>query len=177
MTIQAQSTSWPASHPPHTDRPTVGLDAQHPIAVDAFELLDPRTRGRTVPLEAAPPGRYLSVEHAEEIQLIPLDRPIVRLGRGLTADIRLEDPQVSRRHAIIAQRGDGVGGSRILDDRSSHGSFVNGREVTVAHMTDGDVLRLGRVVFRFVEIPPAVRGRPVRRFPLTAVKPRRLAAA
>jgi hypothetical protein len=171
MTIQAQSTSWPASHPPHTDRPTVGLDAQHPIAVDAFELLDPRTRGRTVPLKAAPPGRYLSVEHAEEIQLIPLDRPIVRLGRGLTADIRLEDPQVSRRHAIIAQRGDGA---RVLDDRSVNGTFVNGREVTVGYVTDGDVLRLGRVVFRFVEIQPPVRAQPVRRFPLAAVRRRRV---
>jgi FHA domain len=193
MTIQAQTRSRLSSPPqppyglaacrrltdrPHSaDRPTLGLDPQSSFIVDAFEVLDYRTRSRTIPLPAAPPGRYLSVEHGEEIHLIPLDRPIVHLGRGLSADIRIEDAQVSRRHAIIAQRGDGVGGSRILDDRSSHGSFVNGREVTVAHMTDGDVLRLGRVVFRFVEIPPAVRGRPVRRFPLTAVKPRRLAAA
>jgi hypothetical protein len=193
MTIQAQTPSRllgpprppdrprpasrlrPAEDRPHSaDRPTLGLDPQSPFIVDAFEVLDYRTRSRTIPLPAAPPGRYLSVEHGEEIHLIPLDRPIVHLGRGLSADIRIEDAQVSRRHAIIAQRGDGA---RVLDDRSSNGSFVNGREVTVADMTDGDVLRLGRVVFRFVEIPPAVRARPVRRFPLTAVKPRRLAAA
>ncbi|MGB9185217.1 MAG: FHA domain-containing protein [Solirubrobacteraceae bacterium] len=165
----------PADDRPHpAERPTLGLDPHSPFIVDAFEVLDHRTRSRTIPLPAAPPGRYLSVEHGEEIHLIPLDRPIVHLGRGLSADIRIEDAQVSRRHAIIAQRGEGA---RVLDDRSSNGTFVNGRGVTVADMTDGDVLRLGRVVFRFVEIPPAVRARPVRRFPLTAVKPRRLAAA
>jgi hypothetical protein len=190
MTIQAQTHSRLPSppRPPDrawgrrrltdrrhpADRPTLGLDPHSPFNVDAFELLDYRTRTRTIPPAAPPPGRYLAVEHGEEIHLIPLDRPIVHLGRGLSADIRIEDAQVSRRHAIIAQRGDGV---RVLDDRSVNGTFVNGREVTVGHMTDGDVLRLGRVVFRFVEIPPAVRARPVRRFPLTAVKPRRLAAA
>lgn len=163
-----------ADRPPSTDRPTLGLDLHSPSTVDAFELLDYRTRSHTIPLPAAPPGRYLSVAHGEEIHLIPLDRPIVHLGRGLSADIRIEDAQVSRRHAIIAQRGDGV---RVLDDRSSNGTWVNGREVTVGQMTDGDVLRLGPFVFRYVEIPPGVRAGPVRRFPLTAVRLRRLALA
>ncbi len=77
--------------------------------------------------------------------------------------MRLEDLHVSRRHAIIAQRGDGV---RVLDDRSSTGTFVNGRQITVAYLTDGDVLRLGRVVFRFVEIEPGSKTAPLRRIPL-----------
>jgi pSer/pThr/pTyr-binding forkhead associated (FHA) protein len=108
----------------------------------------------------APPGRYLSVEDGEQERLIPLARPIVHLGRGLTSDVRLEDPLVSRRHAIIAQRGDGA---RVLDDRSSNGTFVNGGAVTVAYLSDGDVLRVGRAVFRFVDITPAVKSSPVRR--------------
>ena len=54
---------------------------------------------------------------------------------------------------------------RVLDDRSSNGTFVNGRAVTVAYLTDGDVLRFGRVVFRYVEIEagassPRCGGRP-----------------
>ena len=172
MTIHAQPTSRPQGHPHHAEHPTAGhAAAQGAFAVDAYALLDHRTRGRAVALHAAPPGRYLSVEHGDEIHLIPLDRPVVHLGRGLSADIRVEDPQVSRRHAIVAQRGDGA---RVLDDRSSNGTFVNGREVTVSHVTDGDVLRLGRAVFRFVEISPPVGARPIRRFPLTAVGRRRI---
>ena len=57
------------------------------------------------------------------IRLLPLNRPITHIGRGLIADVRLEDPHVSRRHAIVALRGEGV---RVLDDRSTTGTFVNG---------------------------------------------------
>ncbi len=125
---------------------------RHASPVDAFALLDHRTRSRSVALADAPPGRYLSAEDGEEVRLVPLDQPIIHIGRGLSADVRVEDPQVSRRHAIIAQRGDGA---RVLDDRSSNGTHVNGRAVTVGYLNDGDVLRLGRVVLRFVEIGPA----------------------
>jgi hypothetical protein len=173
MTISAQPTPQPSGHP-HGDRPTTGLDAHQPFAINAFDLLDHRTRARTVTLSTAPPGRYLSVDHEDEVLLIPLDKPIMHLGRGLSADVRLEDPQVSRRHAIVAQRGDGV---RVLDDRSSNGTFVNGREVTVDTLADGDVLRLGRIVLRYIEVAPPVRARPVRRFPLSSVRRRRIPTA
>jgi pSer/pThr/pTyr-binding forkhead associated (FHA) protein len=123
-----------------------------------------------VPRDSAPQGRYLEVEHEDQIHLIPLDQPIIHLGRGIAADIRIEDPEVSRRHAIIAQRGDGA---RVLDDRSRNGTFVNGRPVTVGYLGDGDVLRLGRIVFRFIEVaPPREAVRPLRRIGL-AVRGRR----
>jgi len=164
MTIQAQLPLRPGTRSRSSDPPTLGIDAQNPLGIDAFSLLDHRTLGRTILLELAPPGRYLSIEHDDEVHLIPLDRPIIRVGRGLSADLRLEDPQVSRRHAILAQGGDGA---RVLDDRSWNGTFVNGRAVTAAALTDGDVLRLGRVVFRFVEIKPQLATRPpLRRIPL-----------
>jgi len=148
------------------DRPTIDLGAERPTTVSAFALLDHRTRSRAVALADAPPGRYLSAGDGEAVRLVPLDQPIIRIGRGLGADVRIEDPPVSRRHAIIAQRG---GGARVLDDRSSNGTHVNGRPVTIGYLDDGDVLRIGRVVLRFVEIPGAVRVRPLRRFPLAVV--------
>ena len=191
MTIQAQLPQTPAPTPEparqrpagpaarpaapreahRADRPTLGIDAQHPFGVDAYTLLDHRTRNRCVTRDLAPPGRYLEVEHEPRTYLIPLDRPITHIGRGLHADLRLEDPHVSRRHAIIAQRGDGA---RVLDDRSRHGVFVNGRSVSIGYLSDGDVLRLGRVVFTFVEVaPPGTE--PRRRIPLP-VRARRPAA-
>jgi Inner membrane component of T3SS, cytoplasmic domain len=173
MTIQAQLPHRPQATPRSADRPTLGIDAQHLAGIDAFSLLDHRTRGRALVGEPAPPGRYLSTEHNGERHLIPLDCPIVHIGRGLWADIRLEDPQISRRHSIVAQRGDGA---RLLDDRSSNGTFLNGRPVTVAYLSDGDVVRLGRVVFRFVEVQPQLKARlPLRRFPLP-VRARRRAS-
>jgi hypothetical protein len=163
MTIQAQIPDRPPKQSRHVDHPTHGLEAQHPFVVDAFTLLDHRSRERTIPEAGAPAGRYLSLEHDGETRLIALERPITHIGRGLVADVRLEDSHVSRRHAILALRGDGA---RVLDDRSWNGTFVNGRRVTVAPLTDGDVLRFGRAVFRYVEVTPQSRAEPLRRIPV-----------
>ena len=57
---------------------------------------------------------------------------------------------MSRRHAVIVDAGDGV---RILDDRSANGTFVNDRRVTDAVLHDRDVVRLGRVVLVYREVP------------------------
>jgi pSer/pThr/pTyr-binding forkhead associated (FHA) protein len=149
----------------------VGLEARQPFVVDCFSLLDHRTQARAVPRRLAAPGRYLSVEDGDEVQLIALERPITHIGRGLAADVRIEDSHVSRRHAIIAHRGEGV---RLLDDRSSNGTYVNGRPVTVAQLADGDVLRVGRAVFRYLEIERGAKRRPLRRVSLVR-RGRRLA--
>ncbi len=74
-------------------------------------------------------------------QLLPLDRGVVHVGRGLTADVYLDDTSISRRHAIIVPHGSG---RRILDDRSLNGTFVNGRRVERADLHDGDVIIIGR---------------------------------
>jgi hypothetical protein len=134
-----------------------------PFVVDPYHLLDHRTRERLISAAGAPPGRYLSLKHDDETKLIALERPITHIGRGLVADVRLEDSQVSRRHAILAVRGDGA---RLLDDRSYNGTFVNGRRVTVQYLTDGDMVRVGRAVFRYTEITPRRKPQPLRRIPV-----------
>ena len=151
------------------DRDTRQLSAEHPLAVNAYQLLDHRTRARAVLAEVAAPGRYLAVEHDGRSWLISLQRPITHIGRGLIADVRLEDPHVSRRHAIVAVRGDGPDAVRVLDDRSSAGTFVNGRQVTVAQLHDGDIVRVGRMVLRYAEIAPEAKPRrALRRMPVRA---------
>ena len=74
---------------------------------------------------------------------------MTHLGRGFSADLRLEDQSVSRRHAVVVDNGEGV---RILDDRSANGTFVNGVRVTDCELHDRDVIHLGRValIFRMV---------------------------
>jgi FHA domain len=163
MTISAQVPDRDQINPSLAERPTHGLSSKHPFVVDSFALLDHRTRERAIPAAGAPPGRYLSFEHGAATCLIALERPITHIGRGLVADVRLEDSHVSRRHAIVAVRGQGA---RVLDDRSANGTYVNGRAVTVAPLSDGDVLRFGRAVFRYTEIAPRGRTRPLRRIPL-----------
>ena len=77
---------------------------------------------------------------------VTLQEGTTRIGRSPTADICLEDPTVSRRHAILLREGDSV---RVLDDRSLNGVFVNGERVTARELRDGDVLTLGRNELRF----------------------------
>jgi pSer/pThr/pTyr-binding forkhead associated (FHA) protein len=95
------------------------------------------------------PGRYLAIEDGDVTRLVALRQRVTHLGRGFSADLRLEDQSVSRRHAVIVDDGDGT---RILDDRSANGTFVNGRRVTESPLGDRDVIRLGRValVYRAV---------------------------
>jgi pSer/pThr/pTyr-binding forkhead associated (FHA) protein len=94
------------------------------------------------------PGRYLEIQGTGEARLVRLEREITRIGRGLAADLRLDENSVSRRHALLV---DGPSGPRILDDRSSNGTFVNGRRVEQVDLSDGDVIVLGRVVLRYLE--------------------------
>ena len=96
------------------------------------------------------PGRYLANEDGELTRLVALHQPVTHLGRGFSADLRLEDQSVSRRHAVIVDAGDGV---RVLDDRSANGTFVNDRRVTEAVLRDRDVVRLGRVVLVYRDVP------------------------
>ncbi|MQA75486.1 MAG: FHA domain-containing protein, partial [Solirubrobacterales bacterium] len=64
-----------------------------------------------------------------------------RIGRSGAADVRLDDPTVSRRHALVLDRG---GAPVIADDRSLNGLFVNGERVEWAALSDGDELEVGR---------------------------------
>jgi pSer/pThr/pTyr-binding forkhead associated (FHA) protein len=72
------------------------------------------------------------------------------VGRSLAADIRFDDPTVSRRHALIVRQADGV---RVLDDRSLNGVFVNGERVEWSPLRDGDEILVGRYRLSFVVVP------------------------
>jgi pSer/pThr/pTyr-binding forkhead associated (FHA) protein len=64
-----------------------------------------------------------------------------RIGRSVTADVRLDNPSVSRRHAlIVSEPGESL---RVLDDRSLNGIFVNGDLVEWGKLADGDELAIG----------------------------------
>ena len=87
------------------------------------------------------PGEYLAYEDTGEIKLAALTREWTRIGRSLAADVRFDDPTVSRRHALIVRQPDGV---RVLDDRSLNGVFVNGERVEWRILEDSDEIVVGR---------------------------------
>jgi pSer/pThr/pTyr-binding forkhead associated (FHA) protein len=123
-------------------------DAQTEV-LDALPRISHRERRNAVPAERPAPGRYLELEDGDERALLPLRDGTTHVGRGFAADVKLEDQSVSRRHAIVHQR---ATGTRILDDRSANGTFVNGRRVLEAELRDGDVVVLGRVVLTYRDV-------------------------
>jgi predicted component of type VI protein secretion system len=68
------------------------------------------------------------------------------LGRSRECDIRLEDPNVSRRHAEIRQED---GAHWIVDLGSTNGVQVNGRRTERAKLSDDDRIVLGETDLRF----------------------------
>jgi hypothetical protein len=97
------------------------------------------------------PGQYLAYRSDDgEMTAFALQREWTRIGRSLAADIRFDDPTVSRRHALIVRQPDGL---RVLDDRSLNGVFVNGERVEWSTLADGDEIVIGRHRLYFLELP------------------------
>lgn len=96
------------------------------------------------------PGQYLCYRSDGNVVAVPLQREWTRIGRSLAADIRFDDPTVSRRHALIVRQPDGL---RVLDDRSLNGVFVNGERVEWSTLADSDEVVIGRHHLHFVDVP------------------------
>jgi hypothetical protein len=145
--LQQPKPFGPVAPPPSPDRPTRALDPTHVAeVVDALPLLDHRERRRTVAPGLAPRGYYLALEDGSLTRLLRLQDNVNHVGRGSEANIRLDEHRVSRSHAVLVRHGRYC---RLLDNRSSNGTFVNGRQVTTTNLEDGDVIRVGPVAMQY----------------------------
>jgi hypothetical protein len=74
----------------------------------------------------------------------PLEAPGIVIGRGTEADLRINDPGVSRRHAEL-RVGAGDRGTTVtaVDLGSTNGMLVNGSKVDRADLGDGDTVKIG----------------------------------
>jgi hypothetical protein len=119
-------------------------------------LSEPAPRDRAEQLASArahlqQPGEYLCFDEGGELHTVALAREWTRIGRSLAADLRFDDPTVSRRHALIVRQPDGA---RVLDDRSLNGVFVNGERVEGRLLADGDEIIVGRYRLSFLVVSP-----------------------
>lgn len=70
------------------------------------------------------------------------ERDIIKIGRLASAHLRLEDPKVSRIHAVIDIAA-GRGEVSIIDMGSAEGTRVNGDKISRAQLNHGDEIGLG----------------------------------
>src|SRR5262245_476549 len=74
------------------------------------------------------------------------ESPMV-LGRGNDCEIRISDHSVSRRHARIQPGADGY---YAVDLQSTNGTFVNDVPASICKLKDGDYLRVGNCIYRYL---------------------------
>jgi pSer/pThr/pTyr-binding forkhead associated (FHA) protein len=97
----------------------------------------------------APPRLVWVRPDGEEVEF-PLAGSPLLVGRDADADIRVDEPLVSRAHARIERRG---GAYFVLDLGSTNLTKVNGEPVTERELRDGDEVRFARARCRFVAPP------------------------
>lgn len=100
--------------------------------------------------------QFLAFEGDDGASVVRIPEGWSRIGRSVTAEIRLDDPTVSRRHAVIVRTP--VGGLRVLDDRSLNGVFVNGESVEWSRLVDGDELSVGRYHLHVIDTTASPTG-------------------
>jgi len=69
------------------------------------------------------------------------------IGRSINADIQVNDDSVSRDHAFIIKDKKGY---RVVDNESKNGCFVNDARVDDHYLQDGELLRIGNTIFKFL---------------------------
>lgn len=90
-----------------------------------------------------PTGPFMGMRHTLS------DKPLI-VGRGEDCDIRVLDTSVSRRHVRIEKIGDDY---YVLDMQSTNGTYVNDKQSLPGDpipMRDGDYLRVGNCIFRYL---------------------------
>ncbi|MEE1813165.1 DUF3662 and FHA domain-containing protein [Streptomyces sp. BE133] len=122
----------PAAPPPGTGRPGAPSTDRHPPAGPS-------------PLPNAQVRRWIEINGTRH----QISRPTLVLGRSTDADVRIDDPGVSRRHCEIRTGTP----STIQDLGSTNGIVVDGQHTTRATLRDGSRIVVGSttIVYRQAE--------------------------
>src|SRR5258708_224641 len=113
----------------------------HPGRRTAISLPSERPKGAGQPclviMTGAEMGRRIDLTH-EEVSIGPRDECTVCVNSDL----------VSRRHAVVNRV---LGHFIVVDLRSTNGTFVNDARIERAELKDGDLLRTGKTVLKYLE--------------------------
>jgi len=137
----------PVKKPEQADFPVPAGNEAEPVSPAQESVPKAEQEPKTLPRNA-----YLVLQGT---RVIPLNRPFIKIGRQLDNHIILEDPRVSRSHAVIKLINDRF---VIFDMNSTGGTFVNGQPTSQSILYPGDIVSLAGVVFIFSQEMPAKPG-------------------
>ena len=129
----------PVAVSPSPPRPSesIGEGATPPPALRPVPA-DTQTIPRDVADHLGLARQIVLLRHGSHVQ--EFDKGRVVLGRSRDADFRLNDPNVSRKHAVIYWENGRV---FVKDLGSTNGTLLNGRPVTSSSLEDGDIITIG----------------------------------
>jgi pSer/pThr/pTyr-binding forkhead associated (FHA) protein len=116
------------------------------------------TRGMATNLQTVnigmkiPPNAFLILDGNK---IIPLDQPVLNVGRRINNQIVINDKRVSRTHAQLRVS---KGKFALFDLNSSGGTFINGRRINQSTLFPGDVISLAGVKLIYGQDLPAGQG-------------------
>ena len=105
----------------------------------------------SAPTAAAPPSTaaacLLVIYGGDLGKRVVLDGTAIEIGRSVKCDVTIDQESVSRRHARIAFE---AGRYRITDLGSTNGSYVNDELSGDRALKDGDQIKIGRTILKFM---------------------------
>lgn len=104
--------------------------------------------------------RMLSGSHAG--QVFPLKEGRNLVGRGANCQIRFNDLDVSKEHALLLIESERIS---VVDNQSRNGTFVNGVMVNKASLKRGDKVSFNQTICDVIQLPTAQDRRPVQMVP------------
>ena len=126
-----------------------------PVTI-AFEAADDLTTGRfrvrsRAQAKVTGNASHTQVRRARAVLEVngtrhPLQMPGLVIGRGTEADVRINDPGVSRRHiefVVAPGQGGATDSIEVHDLGSTNGMLVDGHRITRAAVRDGSEVRIG----------------------------------
>lgn len=137
-----------------SDHPVVAIEADASIELNGVSVEvssgGPMSETRPLPnvntATSANPAKAFLIVNGE--RHVPLNRPVITLGRKLDNTIILDDPHVSRHHAQLRQR---YGRWVLYDLGSASGTYVNNDRVEECLLQPGDVVTLANVTLIYGE--------------------------
>jgi hypothetical protein len=135
------------------------LDARGPATADADELIRrPPARHRPAAPSPLPPGGAYVLVSLADGRRHPLRVGVNAVGRFPENDLVLAPNHVSRRHCLVLVHA--TGGCEVSDTASRNGTCVNGRRVTRADLSPGDLLQVSDQRFVLTWVGPDGRSLP-----------------
>lgn len=113
------------------------MESEDTINPDSSPTTDPR---RNLPCLVVISGKTLGRKYL-------LDQKQILVGRGDQVQISLDEKTVSRSHAEFYRKNSQT---MVKDLQSKNGIYVNDIKVIGSALKDGDLIRIGTTVFKFV---------------------------